>query len=244
MFPINPVADDACPRWARLPQAPRNASPVPRLTSLYHWSDPGDYGRRDYPGNCGGALIADLLRYFRPRKVLDCMTGSGTCRDVCRELRIPCWSADLHSGFDACDPDAYPQGERWPFAFIHPPYWRQKSYTSDPRDLSRTPTLDVYLERLATLIETIAGVLTPGGQLAILVGDYTDRELGFLPLTYETKRLAFAAGLRQCCPDIIRFGHGNSSGRKAYRSSFIPNLHDTLIVLQAATTVAAVRSAA
>ena len=115
MFPTHPVADDACPRWARLPQSPRNASPVPRLTSLYHWSDPIDYGRRDYPGNCGGALIADVLRFYDIRRCLDPMTGSGTCRDVCRELRIPCWSGDLHGGFDACDPASYPR-EKWPFA--------------------------------------------------------------------------------------------------------------------------------
>jgi hypothetical protein len=29
-----------------------------------------------------------------------------------------------------------------------------------------------------------------------------------VPLVYWTKHLAFAAGLRQCCTDIIRFSHG------------------------------------
>lgn len=92
-------------RWARLPRAPINASPVPHLTSLYHFAEPGPYGDRAYPGNCGGHLIRDLLRYFRPSRVLDPMQGSGTCADVCRELAIPCRSLDLRTGFDASDPE-------------------------------------------------------------------------------------------------------------------------------------------
>jgi hypothetical protein len=94
-------------RYVKLPLAPVTASPVPDLTSLYHKDDAGSYGRRDYPGNCGGELIRDLLRYFRPRMVCDPMTGSGTCRDVCRELGVDSMSADLKTGFDACDPESY-----------------------------------------------------------------------------------------------------------------------------------------
>lgn len=91
-------------RWAKLPMAPVNASPVPGLTSLYHFDEAGSYGDRSYPGNCGGNLIRDLLRYFQPRSVFDPMTGSGTCRDVCRELGVACVSGDIHAGFDAADP--------------------------------------------------------------------------------------------------------------------------------------------
>ena len=55
------------PVYARLPLAPRNASPVPHLTSLYHFHRAGEYGDRTMPGNCGGNLIKDLLVYFKPR---------------------------------------------------------------------------------------------------------------------------------------------------------------------------------
>jgi hypothetical protein len=70
----------------------------------------------------------------------------------------------------------------------------------------------------------------PGGRLAILMGDYQDRDAGFVPLVYHTKRLVFDLGLRQCCTDIIRFSHGASSSRKVYRSSFIPGLHDVCMI--------------
>ena len=229
----NPVPPPCfvAPLYARLPRAPVNASPVPRLTSLYHFERAGEYGDRGYPGNCGGNLIRDLLLYFRPRNVFDPMSGSGTCRDVCRELEIPCDSRDIHGGFDAADPAQLP-AERFDFVWIHPPYWRQKLYAADARDLSRAPTLDAFLERYAAVIANCANALTPNGKLAVLMGDYCDRQAGFVPLVYHTKRLAFDAGLRQCCTDIIRFSHGASSSRKVYRSSFIPGLHDVCMVFQ------------
>jgi hypothetical protein len=217
--------------YAKLPHAPINASPVPRLTSLYHLVEPGSYGSRRYPGNCSGQLIKDLLTFFRATDVFDPMTGSGTCRHVCEEMFIACHSSDLHEGADACDASNFSR-ERFDFTWLHPPYWRQKRYTSDSRDLSQAPTLDAFLERYRLLIENCAGALVASGKLAILMGDYADREAGFVPLTYFTKQLAFAAGLRQCCTDIIRFSHGASSSRKVYRSSFIPGLHDVCMVFE------------
>lgn len=219
------------PVYAELPRAPLNASHVPELTSLYHKSRRGRYGSRSYPGNCSGNLIKDLLRYFEPRHVFDPMTGSGTCHDVCDELGIPHVSTDLKVGFDACDPASYPP-ESFDFVWLHPPYWRQKVYSQDPRDLSAAPTIAAFLERYDLLIRNCTRVLNPGGRLAILMGDYTDREAGFVPLVYHTKDLCFKAGLKQRCTDIIRFSHGASSGKKVYRSSFIPGLHDVCVVME------------
>jgi hypothetical protein len=227
----SPRRDPATPVYALLPRAPKNASPVPGLTSLYHNAEAGDYGNRGYPGNCGGNLIKDLLRYFRVKSCLDPMTGSGTCRDVCAELGIYCWSSDLHQGVDACDASQFPRA-CFQFAWLHPPYWRQKIYSDNPRCLSQAPTLEAFLERYRLLIGNCAGALVPGGKLAILMGDYSDREAGFVSLTHHTKRLAFEAGLRQSCTDIIRFSHGASSGKKVYRSSFIPGLHDVCCVFE------------
>jgi hypothetical protein len=217
--------------YAKLPRAPINASPVPHLTSLYHSAEAGNYGSRSYPGNCGGNLIKDLLKYFQPQSVFDPMTGSGTCRDVCDELGIYCYSSDMHQGVDACDASQFPRA-CFEFAWIHPPYWRQKLYTDDPRDLSRTVTLKDFLDRYRLLIENCAGSLTPDGKLAILMGDYSDREAGYVPLVFWTKYLALKAGLRQHCTDIIRFSHGASSSTKVYRISFIPGLHDVCMVFE------------
>ena len=217
-----------------LPQAPINGSPVPWLTSLYHKARRGNYGDARYPGNCSGELIKDLLRYFTPDRVLDPMTGSGTCKDVCEELKIECVSKDIRFGWDAVNPLEYERLGAFDFVWIHPPYWRQKIYTDSPHDLSNLPTLESFLARYAVLIQNCASVLRPGGKLAILMGDYSDREAGFVPLVYHTKRLAFEAGLTQNVTDIIRFSHGASSSTKVYKSAFIPGLHDICAIFEKA----------
>ena len=216
--------------FAVIPAGPKNGSPVPHLTSLYHHTDRGNYGNSSYPGNCGGNIIRDLLRYFQPANVFDPMTGSGTCRDVCRELGIPCESTDLKQGFDACDPAHFSEDKQFEFIWTHPPYWRMKEYSTSPNDLSRATTLDAFLVRYGQFLRNCATALKPGGQLAVLMGDYSDRDAGFVPLTYHTKVLAFEAGLKQACTDIIRFSHGATSSRKVYRSSFIPGLHDVCAI--------------
>jgi len=226
---VRPKRDRA--QYAKLPQAPITGSPVPHLTSLYHNDEAGPYGDRGYPGNCSGNLIKDLLRFYKAKSVFDPLTGSGTCADVCKELGIYCFSSDLHQGVDACDAKQFPRG-CFEFAWIHPPYYKQKLYTDDPRDLSRAPTLEAFLDRYRLLIENCAGSLVPRGKLAILMGDYCDRQYGHIPLVFWTKDLAFKAGLRQACTDIIRFSHGASSGKKVYRSSFIPGLHDVCAIFQ------------
>jgi trans-aconitate methyltransferase len=102
------------------------------------------------------------------------------------------------------------------------------------RDLSKAPTLSHFLYRHGKLIRNCAAVLNPGGKLAVLMGDYSDWTEGFVPLVYHTKRLAFEAGLRQCCTDIVRFSHGASSSTKVYPSAFIPGLHDVLAIFEKA----------
>lgn len=125
--------------YARLPLAPRNASPVPHLTSLYHFHRAGEYGDRKWPGNCGGNLIKDLLLYFRPGLVFDPMTGSGTARDVCQELGVPCFSFDIHEGFDACDAREFPRTRSTPSGRTHPTGGRSSTPTTLATSLAPRP---------------------------------------------------------------------------------------------------------
>lgn len=216
----------------QLPKAPRNGSPVPHLTSIHSAVRRGEYGSHTYPGNCGGYLIRDLIRFFRPKRVCDPMTGSGTCRDVCRELGVEHFSADIRTGFDCANAEHAAAIGTFDFVWIHPPYWRMKVYSNDPRDLSTAPDLPSFLRGLNRVIRNCRDVLRPGGHMAVLMGDYSDRDIGFVPLTYFTKQLCFQAGLKQTCTDIVRFQHGNSSSKKTYTSSFIPGLHDICLVVR------------
>ena len=77
-------------------QIPTTGSPVPELTSLHTKPGRGPYGLANYPGNCSGLLIADLLRYYRPRSVLDPLCGephNGSC--VAQPVM---WSCPASSG--------------------------------------------------------------------------------------------------------------------------------------------------
>jgi SAM-dependent methyltransferase len=221
------------PKGLPMPKAPQTASPVPTLTSLHSTDTRGPWGDSKYPGNCGGGIIRDLLVYFGAKKVFDPMTGSGTCADVCRDLNIPCLKGDLRDGFDAGNRAHYPQ-MLFDFVWIHPPYWRQKLYQLDPRDLSAAPSLGHFLDGLARVIRNCATVLQPGGKLAVLMGDYCDPHVGFVPLVYHTKRICFELGLEQRCTEIIRFSHNASSSHKTYTSSFIPGLHDVVTIVEKA----------
>ncbi len=177
-------------------------------------------------------MIRDLLQYFQPERVFDPMTGSGTCRDLCKELGIECFSADIRHGFDCQNPEHTKILGSFDFVWIHPPYYRLKFYSDDPRDLSTAKTPMDFLTGLNSVIVNCRDALKHGGKMAVLMGDYLDREFGFMPLTYHTKRLCFNAGLVQKSTDIVRFQHGNSSSKKTFRSSFIPGIHDICLVVE------------
>lgn len=220
------------PTFIELPSLPQNASPVPELTSIHATRKRGPYGRSHYRGNCDGYLIKKLLRYFKPKRVFDPMTGSGTCRDVCRELAIPCQTMDIRRGQDAADPARYGDLPKVDFVWMHPPYWRMIRYNDDPRCLSNAPSLDTFLNRMQLVLRNCRGILSPSGKIAVLLGGYSDRGK-YQPLPQLLVERAIREGLWPACTEIIRLQHGNTSSKKRYRSSFIPGIHDTCLIFEA-----------
>ena len=83
---------------------PKTGSPVPTLCSVHSTDTRGNYGNPQFRGNCSGELIKDVLQFFAPNTCLDPMEGSGTCRDVCKELKIDYYGFDLTNGIDARRP--------------------------------------------------------------------------------------------------------------------------------------------
>lgn len=219
------------PTLVELPAAPRSASPAPQLTSLHARKDRGPYGSAGYRGNCGGYLIRDLIQYYAPRRVLDPMTGSGTCRDVCRELGVPCVSMDIRLGHDAADPHLYEVIPTVDFVWLHPPYWRMIRYNDDARCLSNAPSLDAFVDRLRVVLRRSRSVLSRRGKIVVLIGGYSEGGR-YLPLPALTVAAAAREGLRMACTEIIRFQYGNTSSRRAYTSRFIPGLYDQCLVFE------------
>jgi hypothetical protein len=217
--------------FVRLPQAPESTSPVPWLTSIHATEKSCPYGEGRYRGNFSGLLIRDLLLYYRPRLVLDPMSGGGTCCDVCVKLDIRTVSFDLQNGFDATDSTTYENLTQFDFIWLHPPYWKTIRYSDNPRCLSNAATVDEFVAMLRLVLRNCARVLARHGRLAVLLGD--GKHNGeYWGLPFRAFAAAEAEGYRLAAPEIIRFGHGSTPHRKEYLHSFIPRLHDICLVLQ------------
>ena len=112
-----------------------------------------------------------------------------------RGTRHPVHGLGHPSGIRRLRPDRFPEGETFDFIWAHPPYWRHEAVRRrSPRSVAQ-PDARTFLVRYGQFIRNCAGALKSGGKLAILMGDYSDRDAGYVPLVYHTKRLAFAAGL-------------------------------------------------
>src|SRR5262249_42162447 len=147
-----------------------------------------------YRGNCSGLLIRDLLRYFRPRRVLDPMEGGGTCRDVCSELGITYEGRDLKMGFDATKAEAFRGLGKFDFIWLHPPYFQMVRYNpKDTRCLSTTRSVDEFTSKLRAVFKNCRSVLAETGHLAILMGD-GKHEGRYLGLPFRTMNAAEAEG--------------------------------------------------
>lgn len=144
------------------------------------------------------------------------MMGSGTTRDVVRELtaggerRIRYRGLDLRKGFDilADTPD-----EAFDLVWIHPPYWNIIRYSDDPADLSTLDSWDEFRVALTLSLRRCHEWLAAGGRLAVLVGDVRRRGR-YYPLVREVLKLDGEVGeLRSV---IIKLQHNCQSDAKAY----------------------------
>lgn len=212
-------------------KGPQSRSHVPELTSIHSTPGRGPYGDSKYRGNCSGLLIRDLMRYYRPRRVLDPMAGSGTCGDVCRELGIPCDSFDLKTGFDAVKGESFDWLPKYDFIWLHPPYWNLIRYSNDPRCLSNALTDSEFYDKLIKVFQNCRKSLNSWGKLAVLIGDIC-RKGNYKAIPFKVFNAATICGFRLAAPEIIRFSYGASSSRRTYGHSFIPRLHDVCLVLR------------
>ncbi len=194
------------------------------LTSIVSYPNRGPWGDNRYPGNSSGYLLIDLCATYAPRVVLDPMEGGGTSRDVCADMGIAYQGFDLHSGVDSLHDEI---GGGYDLIFWHPPYHDMKIYSDDPRDLSRAGSLAAFGALLRAGYWRLFELLTPGGRLAILIGDLRRRGR-YEPLTADVARLdrTHITGI------IIKAQHNVSSNRTQYGGAFVPILHETLTIFQ------------
>ncbi len=214
-----------------------------QLTSIVSYPERGEGGSNRYRGNCSPKLIEDLIAFFKPTEICDYMCGSGTTRAAADTCGITSRIYDLHSGFDIMNCDIQ---ERPEFIFWHPPYWDiikysdvmykasevQSRYGYDPKtsDLSRIPDWNRFVEAMnyAMMKQFIA--LEKGGRMAVLMGDI--KKHGKL---YSMLSEIIKPGTLENI--IIKAQHNCFSNNIQYSGSYIPILHEYVMILRKGSSV-------
>ena len=208
------------------------------LTSIVSYPERGSGGNNRYRGNCSPKLIEDLIAFFKPEEICDYMCGSGTTKAAAQKSGVRSHLYDLHSGFDIMNCDI---PERPEFIFWHPPYWDiikysdvmykasdvQNRYGYDPRklDLSRIPNWEQFVEAMNYAMMKQFASLEKGGRMAVLMGDIKKRGKLYSMLAEIIK-----PGTLENI--IIKAQHNCFSDNTQYSGSFIPILHEYVMIVR------------
>ena len=209
-----------------------------KLTSIVSYPERGEGGNNRYRGNCSPKLIEDLIGFFKPTEICDYMCGSGTTKAAADKCGIQSRLYDLHSGFDIMNSEIK---ERPEFIFWHPPYWDiikysdvmykasdvQNRYGYDPRklDLSRIPNWEQFVEAMNYAMMKQFASLEKGGRMAVLMGDIKKRGKLYSMLAEIIK-----PGTLENI--IIKAQHNCFSDNTQYSGSFIPILHEYVMIVR------------
>lgn len=183
-------------------------------------------GQAAWRGNHPPTLSRDVFEWLKPQMVADPMSGSGTTGDVAKQMGIPCWLGDLHSGFNAVT-DEIPQPAD--LVWLHPPYHSMIIYSGQvwgsphPEDLSRCPDYETFIQRLDLVSYNAYQALRSGGHLAVLVGDLK-RKGALFPIQRDMRWFGEPLNM------IIKVQHNVWSQNVQYSGNFLRILHEYLIV--------------
>ena len=209
------------------------------MKSIVSYPDRGPYGHNSYRGNCSGLLIKDLIAQYKLQSLSDFMVGSGTTEDVVKEAGIHGTFADLNRGYDMMTMDIPERAEN---IFWHPPYhnmviYSNLQYSSQEvekqtglsattilaNDLSRCPSWEDFVKRMNYCMMKQFSALQKGGRMFVLVGDM--KKKGKL---YSMILDLIKPGTVENI--IIKAQHNCWSDRQSYSGSFVPIVHEYLLV--------------
>lgn len=208
------------------------------LTSIVSYPERGEGGNNRYRGNCSPKLIEDLIGFFKPSEVCDYMCGSGTTKAAADKCGVKSRLYDLHSGFDIMNCEIQ---ERPEFIFWHPPYWDiikysdvmykasdvENRYGYNPMqfDLSRIQDWESFVEAMNYAMMKQFASLEKGGRMAVLMGDIKKKGKLYSMLSEIVK----PGSLENI---IIKAQHNCFSDNTNYSGSFIPILHEYVMIVR------------
>lgn len=206
------------------------------MKSVISFPDRGKWGSSSWRGNCSGHIQRELIEHFRPKLFVDICEGSGTSRDVCKELGIDYRGFDIHTSTDfTADYILSLLPAPADLVFSHPPYAAMIDYGSVgvfkdrqliSNDLSRCKSTEEFLEKSYLMLLNQREATKSGGIYTCLIGDMRSKgefrafQSDYIQMMPKTELISVT----------IKHQHNCVSDATQYSGSFIPIMHEYLLV--------------
>ena len=208
------------------------------MQSILSYAERGNYGNSSWRGNTTGFIIKEMIEHFNPTLFVDACEGSKTSRDVCKEMNIDYVGLDLYNGQDFTkDLIVQELPREADICFTHPPYHSMIQYSGNvygehpiEGDTSRCKNPDEFIEKSHLMLLNQREATRTNGIYSTLIGDHRGGTLGkgnfrsyqadFINLMPKDELLSVT----------IKLQHNCLSNNKKYSGSFIPIMHEYLLL--------------
>ena len=208
------------------------------MKSVMSFPERGNYGNSNWRGNTSGYVIKELIEHFNPRLFVDACEGSGTSKDVCKEMGIEYVGLDLYKGQDFTKDYILTQLPRpADICFTHPPYHDMIAYSGSvygkeilTGDTSHCRNVEEFISKSQVMLMNQREATKEGGIYCTLIGDQRGGSLGkgnfrsyqadFISMMPKEELLSVA----------IKLQHNCMSDTRVYNGSFIPIMHEYLLI--------------
>ena len=208
------------------------------MNSVMSFPERGNYGNSNWRGNTSGYVIKELIQHFNPKLFVDACEGSGTSRDVCKEMGIEYVGLDLYKGQDFTKDSILTQLPRpADICFTHPPYHDMIAYSGSvygkeilTGDTSHCRNVEEFISKSQVMLMNQREATKEGGIYCTLIGDQRGGSLGkgnfrsyqadFISMMPKEELLSVA----------IKLQHNCMSDTRVYSGSFIPIMHEYLLI--------------
>lgn len=208
------------------------------MKSVMSFPERGNYGNSNWRGNTSGYVIKELVEHFNPKLFVDACEGSGTSRDVCKEMGIEYVGLDLYKGQDFTKDYILTQLPRpADICFTHPPYHNMIEYSGSVYgkekligDTSHCNSVEEFISKSQVMLMNQREATKEGGIYCTLIGDQRGGSLGkgnfrsyqadFISMMPKDELLSVA----------IKLQHNCLSDNRVYSGNFIPIMHEYLLI--------------
>ncbi|KAB7884997.1 hypothetical protein [Poseidonibacter ostreae] len=204
------------------------------MKSVLSYPNRGKWGKSSWRGNSSGYIIKEMIEHFRPNLFVDACEGSGTSRDVCKDMNVNYVGLDLYNGNDFTKDSILEQlPHPTDICFTHPPYHNMITYSGSVYgddaivgDTSRCDNPEEFISKSQLMLFNQREATKEGGIYSTLIGDHRKNgsfrsyQSDFIQMMPKDELLSVT----------IKLQHNCLSNNTHYNGNFIPILHEYLIL--------------